>query len=143
MLADEPMARFTVAHLDDHGWCKQITQVSVKGKFHVWFIVWDTRQTLGLPTLVFLYYSAIDVDKKWVLSAGADPFDVTKWTASGTQTRSGVTTGKGSVDPVLTTPVTNPSLTFATHKKGTKCPAKPSGPVKAEVWGEGATAQTA
>jgi hypothetical protein len=133
MLADEPKAKFSVAHPDDDGWCKQITEVNVKGKFHLWLVAWDTRQPLGVPTLVFLYYSAIDLDKKWVLS-GSDPFDLIKWTATGKQTRSAVTNGQGSVAPVLTTPVANTSLlTFATHKKGTKCPRKTGGPIKTQT----------
>jgi hypothetical protein len=124
MLADEPMVRLSVAHPDDDGWCKKITQVSMSGKFHVWFIVLDTQKPLALTSMVFLYYSSISMDKKWVLKAGADPFDLTQWTATGTQNRGTVTDNKGTVDPVLDTPMVNPTFTFGTHKKGTACPKK-------------------
>ena len=126
MLADEPMAKFSAAHPDPDAWCKKLTQVTVAGKFHVWLVAWDTRQQLAVSSLVFLYYSSIDLDKKWVLNAGADPLDLTApWTATGTQSRKTVVAGQGSVTPILTTPVANRLLSaFATHKKGAKCPPK-------------------
>ena len=124
MLTDEPMVRLSVAHPDDDGWCKKITQATMSGKFHLWFVVLDTRQPLAQSSMVFLYYTSISMDKKWVLSPGGDPFDLTKWTPTGSQNRSTVADNKGSQDPVLDTPVANPNITFATHMQGSKCPKK-------------------
>jgi hypothetical protein len=129
MLADEPMAKFSAAHPDPDAWCKKLTQVTVSGKYHLWLVAWDTRKQLAVSSLVFLYYTSIDLDKKWVLKAGADPLDGDPaWTATGTQSRKTVVAGQGSVTPILTTPVANRDLSdFGTHVKGAKCPPKKSG----------------
>ena len=126
LLTDEPMVKLAVVHPDPKAWCTRISSVSLKGSFLIWLIALDPKvMPLSIASLVFLRNASVKTEKKWDLPAGADPFDVTKWNATGNQTKTGDSPGKGTNSPILDQPVANTGLVFATPTPGTPCQGKP------------------
>jgi hypothetical protein len=125
-LADEPMVKASVVPPEADAWCVRINSVTVEGKFHLWLIASDTRKTLSMSDLVFMYHATIEMNKEWTLKAGGDPFSTFDWQTKGTQTKTDGF-GKGTETPVLNTPIANQQMVVATSNQGTPCAKKPGG----------------
>jgi hypothetical protein len=118
ILRDEPYIILSVTHPDPAAQCTKLQSVSTKGKFHLWMIAAESANATS--NFVFLFHASINYDRSFTLkSSTADPSNSLSWKGDGKQSEIDKGPGKGTKDPILTTPLA--TLTF-TPKSGNPCP---------------------